>query len=378
MKKILVVDDTKENIDMLVNIFRDYDVLVALSGEKAIKILEKESVDLILLDIIMPNLDGFETCLTIKSREDTKNIPIIFMTARTDDEAIERAYDVGGVDYVTKPFQPKEILSRVSNHISLNEYTNSLVRRVEDGIKEIRVKDQQMIQQSRLAQMGEMISMIAHQWRQPLHAITMTSSSIQVKAMRNKLENQFLMEKTELINEYAQYLSKTVDDFRNFFKEEKEKSKTTISQIVEGTLHIVEASIANKEIPIEKVIDCDTEFETFVNGIKQVLLNLIKNSEDTLLEKEIDEPKITIETECNKNHIFIRVKDNGGGVPEEIVDKIFDPYFSTKLNEDGTGLGLYMSKTIVEKHCKGLLSLKNIDSGAIFEIKLPISEEQRS
>jgi len=245
-------------------------------------------------------------------------------------------------------------------------------------LKEQLVKNEQqhkqLIQQSRLAQMGEMLSMIAHQWRQPLTAISATSSTITLKATIEKLDNKDAIKLASKITNYVNYLSSTIDDFRNFFKNNKTKKAISLEELTKSTLDIIQASIENKKITIQKDIQGEYRCETYANEVKQVLLNLLKNAEDALLDKKPQNPTITIETpkelQSDKT-IVITVKDNAGGIPEDIIDKIFDPYFSTKLNKDGTGLGLYMSKIIIENHCNGKLKVQNGVDGAIFSIELP-------
>lgn len=246
----------------------------------------------------------------------------------------------------------------------------NLEQRVKEEVEKNQKQNQQMLQQSRLAQMGEMISMIAHQWRQPLNAISLTSSNLQVKLMMDEIDHKFFKKEIELINQYSQHLSKTIDDFRDFFKEHKDKEITTLDYIVNSTLDIVKVSVKNKNIKVITDLHCHVEFKTYPNEIKQVVLNIIKNAEDVLLEMKIENATITIQTLCDEDKIDkqLIIKDNAGGIPEDIMDKIFDPYFSTKLGKEGTGLGLYMSKTIIEEHCGGKLSVSNDGNGAVFII----------
>ena len=253
----------------------------------------------------------------------------------------------------------------------LEKLNQTLEDKVQEEVRKYKQINQQLIYQSRLAQMGEMISMIAHQWRQPLNSISLTSSNLLFKCMMDDIDKELFEKEIALIDEYSQHLSTTIDDFREFFKEKKEKEKTSIAKILNTTLDIVRTSIENKNIKIVTDLNCNSEFETYANEVKQVVLNLIKNAEDVLLEKKIDEPIITIHSSCTKDcdKRVLTIKDNGGGVPDEIIDKIFDPYFSTKLELDGTGLGLYMSKTIIESHCGGKLSVYNDHEGAIFKVE---------
>jgi len=246
------------------------------------------------------------------------------------------------------------------------EFYNELEIRVHKEVEKNREKDQAMLHQSKLAQMGEMISMIAHQWRQPLSAISATSGSLSLKSQIGTLNKEITIELSNKITEYAQHLSTTIDDFRNFFKENKTKESTTLKEMVVGTLNIVEVSLKNANIEIEIEEKSVTQIETYINEVKQVILNIIKNAEDVLIDKKIQNPKITI----NIDGTTLSISDNAGGIPQEIMEKIFEPYFSTKIEKNGTGLGLYMSKTIIEDHCHGTLSVKNSKDGAIFQIKL--------
>jgi len=212
--------------------------------------------------------------------------------------------------------------------------------------------------------------MIAHQWRQPLNAISLTASNLRFKCMVDDINSDEFEKELDLIESYSEHLSLTIDDFRGFFKENKEKEKTTIDEIVNSTLDIVKISVENKNIKINTDLNCNKELETYPSEIKQVVLNLIKNAEDVLLENEIKNATITIETLCKKDTKILVIKDNAGGIPENIIDKVFDPYFSTKKEKEGTGLGLYMSKTIIQDHCNGSLTVSNDDNGAVFKIEI--------
>jgi len=241
-----------------------------------------------------------------------------------------------------------------------------LKQKVQEEIEKNRIKDEHLMQQSRLAQMGEMISMIAHQWRQPLSAINAASGTLNMKARLNKIDNETVIKLTNKISQYSQHLSTTIDDFRGFFKPNKEKKLTTYTELIEGVLTISEISLKSKNIKLIKKLGSDIVLNTYSNEIKQVILNLIKNAEDVLVERDIKNPTIKIVTRGRN----LYVEDNAGGIDEDIMDKIFDPYFSTKTKKDGTGLGLYMSKMIIEDHCGGKLSVKNGKRGAVFIIEL--------
>jgi len=247
----------------------------------------------------------------------------------------------------------------------------NLEKRVEEEVLKNSKQEQALYHQSKLAQMGEMISMIAHQWRQPLTAISARVNNLLIKIMLDeKIENSILKKELDSIGDYSQHLSTTIDDFRGFFKDDKRKEKTTIKNMVTNTLSIIQTSIDNKNINLIVELEDLEEIETYPNELKQVILNIIKNAEDVLIDNKIINPTITISSYKKDNSQILTIKDNAGGIPSSVMENIFDPYFSTKKEKDGTGLGLYMSKTIIEEHCKGKLSVTNDNDGAVFAIEL--------
>ena len=262
----------------------------------------------------------------------------------------------------------------ITDKKKIEELNKNLEKRVSEEVKKNREKEKQMLHQSRLAQMGEMISMIAHQWRQPLSAISSSSLAINIKAKLGKLDKETAIELSNNISEYSQHLSSTIDDFREFFKPNRGKEETTYEALIRSALSIVEVSLKNKNIETKLDFQCNATLLTYPNELKQVILNLIKNAEDALMERHISEPKIEIVTYREGNSAILEVHDNAGGIPENIIDKIFDPYFSTKLEKNGTGLGLYMSKTIIEDHCNGKLEVENGPEGALFRITLEFTQ----
>jgi c-di-GMP phosphodiesterase len=250
--------------------------------------------------------------------------------------------------------------------LELDEKNSELQKEVAKS----QAKDNKLQQQSRLAQMGEMLAMIAHQWRQPLAAISSAAITMRMKAELGKLDIPTVQKKSSDILDYSQHLSTTINDFRNFFKPTKEKMETNFDTLVESTLSMIGTSLSNHNITITKEFQCSRSFISYPNEIMQVLLNLIKNAEDALIEQEGENPTITIRSYCDEGSYTLEIEDNAGGIEEHIIDSIFDPYFSTKTNKNGTGLGLYMSKTIIEDHCKGKITPINTGQGVIFRVKL--------
>jgi signal transduction histidine kinase len=252
-------------------------------------------------------------------------------------------------------------------------YKRTLREKIEQKSRQLHQEHRRMIQQSRLAQMGEMINMIAHQWRQPLSAIASTANSLQLKTSLENFDKAFFARRLDRIASYTQNLSATVDDFRNFFKPHKERVEITVEKICDDAAFIIEFSLNNNHIRLTKSYDCYKKICTYPSEIRQVVLNLLKNSEEAITQSRQAGGEIGIFTTIkDKDHICIAVEDNGGGIEPECMDKIFDPYFSTKDAKVGTGIGLYMSKMIITKHCGGTLEARNTDSGARFTVTLPI------
>ena len=264
--------------------------------------------------------------------------------------------------------------------LELEEINNSLEEKVKNEINKNNKKEKVLQQQTRLAQMGEMISMIAHQWRQPLGAISSSIISMQIKKSSGKFNLdekadresyfEFCDKRYKNISEYVQFLTATIDDFRNFFKPDKEKEKVALTIPIQRALKIVGVSMKNKGIDLTTDFQTNKELIMYQNEIMQVILNILKNSEDNFVEKNITNPQIVIKTIQKDEEYIINITDNGGGIPEGILGNIFNPYFSTKSEKNGTGLGLYMSKTMIEEHHKGKLKATNVDDGVCFEIIL--------
>ena len=227
-----------------------------------------------------------------------------------------------------------------------------------------------MLAQSRFATMGEMISMIAHQWRQPITTISMSANNLLADIELEMLEEETVKKSSITITEQTLYLSKTIDDFRSFFKNVKQIEQITMEALFNETSKIMLMSLKNKEIDFKLNFDKDITIKTYARELLQVLINIIKNAKDALTEKPIKNKFIEVCVKQADEKIEILILDNAGGIKEENISKIFDAYFTTKDDSTGTGLGLYMSKTIVEEHHKGKLYVNNQSSGVCFTIEL--------
>jgi len=263
----------------------------------------------------------------------------------------------------------------------LEEKNRALQKRIEHEVQENITKDTLLRKQSKLAQMGQMLSVIAHQWRQPLSAISSTLLSIQIKLdnkkfnFDNKDEREeflkLLEQKHNNVFSYLESLSETIEDFRNFFKPNRKKRYVALTEPIENALSILQTSIKNKNIDIDISYENNQEVYIYKNEMMHVILNILKNAIDNFAEKNIKSRKISIKTYKSSEKNIIEICDNGGGIDKDTLPNIFDLYFSTKNNKNGTGLGLYISKVIVQEHNKGKLSAINKDSGVCFKIVLP-------
>ena len=267
-------------------------------------------------------------------------------------------------------FSNKELHLKTEQLVNLNMTLDS---RIKEEINNRKKQEQLLIQQSKLAEMGEMISMIAHQWRQPLSALSTIIQNIHLRYSLNKLDKEYIENQRLLSNALTERMSKTIEDFRNFFKPNKERQNFSIKKAINKTIFLIDDSFKSNNIKIENLIFDDIEIFGFESELSQVLLNMLVNSRDAFLENKIENPQITIKTKRIQTHIKILISDNAGGINPLIMDKIFEPYFTTKDSYNGTGLGLYMSKMIIEQNMIGHLSVKNIPNGVKFTIYIPIN-----
>ena len=261
----------------------------------------------------------------------------------------------------------------------LKKMNEELNEKIKIEMKKNEEKTRISIQQSRMASMGEMLENIAHQWRQPLSTISVAASGIEIKKELNILNDEELSDSLRHIKNATQYLSNTIDDFRNFFVKDKIPSNINIRNTLNKTIDLISSTLAKEEITLIRNIQ-NINFTSYENELIQVLMNIFINAKDALANRKSEKLIIVVIKQIEDN-LVIKIKDNAGGVDSSIIDKIFEPYFTTKHQFNGTGIGLYMSKLIVEKHLIGEISVKNIDfifnsktyRGALFELVLPLN-----
>ena len=271
------------------------------------------------------------------------------------------------IDTVLKRYQNK-----VNENAKLLENLNAtLQNRVKEEIEKNREKEQLLVEKSRFIALGEMISNIAHQWRQPLSELSSILMNIKLKHTIGALDTVTMQKKANEANRVLEYMSHTIDDFRNFFMPKKEKEEFYLYSIINSVMTITSQSLENNSIQVLITIDEKIKIHTFLNEYQQVVLNIIKNAKDVLIEKNIQNACICISAFEEKQNIVLTIEDNGGGILTQPKSKIFEPYFTTKSQANGTGIGLYMSRIIVDKNMNGKLKVTNIKNGAKFWIYIP-------
>lgn len=295
---------------------------------------------------------------TINSKESDRDIA-----------ALQTKYELEKQEKEAEIYRLKNIeLARANDELRILQ--QELEYRVEESIKDIRNKEALLITQSRLAEMGKMIGFIAHQWKQPLNTISVIAQSIEDAYRYDALSDASLEKFTTNIMAQIKYMSDTIDDFRNFFKPDKAQTRFDLKENILNTIRLIEKSYQQNDIEITLDLADNCRIDGYPNEFTQVILNILNNARDALTE--LDKPcsrKVLINLVSSQNEYTVLIGNNAGNIPHEVLPHIFDPYFTTKTEEKGTGLGLFMSKTIIEEKLKGRLSVANKDEGVEFRIE---------
>jgi len=346
---ILIVDDNEINIDILLGALNKYDIIAALSGQEALDIVKKEKVDLILLDIMMPSLDGYEVCRILKNSDKYSNIPIIFLTAKNETDDIKKGFEYGAIDYIVKPFNPSELDIRLNTHLELLSYKNNLEQKVATAIEENKINQQILFQKSKQAEIGELLMHISHQWKQPLSELGSINTF-----QEGKLEHSQMIE----IEEYKRYLEKngqiisfmaeTMKTFQNFYQPNQLSEYFNVNEAVNIAINIVAATFNYNNIELDIIEDENLpKILGNQNEYAQIILSILNNAKNIFVKRKIDNPKITISIINTEDTIIVTIVDNGGGIVTQGDDDIFAPYVSSS---DSTGIGLYLVKAICKKN----------------------------
>jgi two-component system, NtrC family, sensor kinase len=431
---ILIIDDTPTNLEVLYGALSSagYDILVEMDGVSGLEQAQNNQPDLILLDVMMPGIDGFETCHRLKANPLTHDIPVIFMTALAETEHKVKGLTVGAVDYIAKPFQHEEVLARVKNHLQLRSMAQTLAQQnaqlkdfntqLEEKVAERTVELQQMhvqlIQQERLSSLGQLVAGIAHEINNPVNFIygncapakgyakdlleiislyqaEYPQPSPDLQAKIQDLDLEFLAEDLpKVISSMqmgAERIREIVLSLRNFSRlDEADFKEANLHEGIDNTLMILHHRF--KETSDQKGIQLVKNYgqiplvNCFPGQLNQVFMNIISNSIDALGERDetrsheaiaANPSKISIQTELlPSGWVSIQISDNGAGIPEAVRHKLFDPFFTTKPVGKGTGLGLSIShQIVVEKHKGRIWCDSIVGEGAKFTIEIPNAPE---
>ncbi len=404
---ILIVDDNPTNLSVLSQTLESVglEARVAIDGASALEKVNNQLPELILLDIEMPGMNGFEACLQLKSNATTQDIPVIFMTALTDTANKVKGLSLGAVDYITKPFEREEVLARVNVHLQLRQLTVQLEQRVLDRTAALQNAQVQLVQQEKLSMLGQLVAGIAHELNNPINCIAnniipakryiedlatiiqlcrqqCTNFNLAIQEAFTDLDIEFALEDLPKLLDSIRLSSDRIQDIsvslRHFSRSDStSKIAVNLHDGLDSTLiilgHRLKAVGGHPAIKILKTYGDLPEVECYPGPLNQVFMNILANAIDAIEDAAPSTPQIQIQTLIVDNTVIIQISDNGNGIPASIQSRLFDPLFTTKPVGKGTGLGLSIARQIVEdQHGGKLRAVTELHQGTLFEIRLPI------
>ena len=338
----------------------------ATNGKEAFDMIKKDDskFDLILTDYNMPIMDGMELTFKLRETYEKDQLGILVLSANSTPEVSTNFIKIGANDFINKPYESIEFKTRVNANLELI-----------DLFKTKSLKEKEIYEQEKKDQILEIIGDIAHHWRQPLTSIAVSASGVKLHHDLGILKDEELLECMDKIEESTQFLSSTLDNFKRFIKDEGYYQNINIEDSMSNILEMIEMVFAGSAISLERHIRCGEDLNVNVIPIEfvQVIMNILNNANDVLLKNDIEDKTIKITTFKKGLNAVVTIEDNGGGIPKDIILKIFNPYFTTKHQSAGIGLGLHTAHKIITDNFNGKLSAENTVRGAKFTIELPLS-----
>ena len=356
---ILIVDDQKLYIEYLNTLISKYitnvNIFTATSGKDALSILENKHIDIVLLDVVMPDITGWDIARYIKDNLDDKNIALIFITANCiGDEFIKQGFELGAVDYIEKPIDKNQLINRLKLYI--NNFLSE--KKIVEEISKNKEKDKLLLQKEIMIAQSNILERIAHHWRQPLSIISSNAGVIKLSIEFGLDTHEGTLQNIEYIEKASQELSKTIDQFKNFFEPESVKEIFDMGESINETIDIIIVSLKEQNINIDFQYK-DIKLEGYKNEFKQIIISLITNAIDILKNKDY-EKFIKVDIYDFDDYIELLVIDNGGGIDEKISNNIYEPYFTTKHSYSGTGISLHLVKEVMQRYFNGEIENKNL------------------
>jgi len=381
--KLLYVEDDADARESILSILEIFfkDIIVGVDGQDGLDKFKSNEVDMVITDINMPKMDGLKMSKEIKSIN--SEMPIFIFSAYSDISYFIDAIKIGIEGYLLKPLEmgqfTKELKRCVQNiHIKAEHkaYKKNLEERVQKQVQLLREKDKILLQQSKMASMGEMIDAVAHQWKQPLNIISLNTSYMSELAEdEEQISKEDILTCDLKVQQQIKHLTTTLDEFRKFLRPNSNLVKIDIKELVTSTLLILKDELVKYNINVNTMPKDNFFISANENDIKHLIINLINNAKDEMLKKEIEDKQITITYEYDdENSIVLSVKDSGNGIPLEIIDNIFTANFTTKKDEGGTGIGLYMCRLIADKYQAKIEAFN--DNGAVFKTTFPTPKDE--